>query len=81
MPPVQKPNRSALHRQKETNRAEEAYYKKKQLQGIAVILMVIVYGSKPLLHLNASPDAVFILLGIGGMVWMYLMSAGDSDGN
>ena len=54
---------------------------KKQLQGIAVILLVIVYGSKPLLHLNASPDAVFILLGIGGTVWMYLMSAGDSDGN
>lgn len=58
---------------------------KKQLQGIAVILLavllVIVYGSKPLLNMNVSPDAIFILLGIGGAVWTYLVSAGNSDEN
>lgn len=58
---------------------------KKQLQGIAVILLalllMIVYDSKPLSDLGISPDAVFILLGIGGMLWMYLVATSDSDGS
>lgn len=58
---------------------------KKQLQGIAVILLaillMIVYDSKPLFDLGISPDAVFILLGIGGMLWMYLVATSDSDGS
>lgn len=58
---------------------------KKQLQGIAAILLaillMIVYGSKLLSDLGISPDAVFILLGIGGMLWMYLVATSDSDGS
>ena len=58
---------------------------KKQLQGIAAILLaillMIVYGSKLLSVLGISPDAVFILLGIGGMLWMYLVATSDSDGS
>lgn len=58
---------------------------KKQMQRIAVILLaillMIVYGSKPLSDPGISPDAVFILLGIGGMLWMYLVATSDSDGS
>ncbi|MBM6914945.1 hypothetical protein H6B33_05945 [Gemmiger formicilis] len=58
---------------------------KKQMQRIAVILLaillMIVYGSKPLSDLGISLDAVFILLGIGGMLWMYLVATSDSDGS
>ena len=55
------------------------------MQRIAVILLaillMIVYDSKPLSDLGISPDAVFILLGIGGMLWMYLVATSDSDGS
>ena len=58
---------------------------KKQMQRIAVILLaillMIVYGNKPLSDLGISPNAVSILLGIGGMLWMYLVATSDSDGS
>lgn len=52
---------------------------KSVLAVLLVILLMVVLKSKPPFNRSSSPDAIFVLLGISGAIWGYLVSAADSD--